>query len=246
MIRSKDVPLLRLLIGLNAVVFLLWFAGKEPSSPLHDVMIQNFLVSREHLRLGHYWTLVTSAFSQMEIWHLAFNMMVLYSFGAILVARWGQGRFLVFYLSAAVVASAGHVLVGLLLGRDVPALGASGAVSATLAAFTVFHPRHRILVFGVVPMPAWVGTMLFVGFDIWGLIAQSSGGGLSIGHGAHLAGSAFGFAYAWMLPGPRAEVLPPDHEVMALLAKVRAEGLEALSPSERELLERLLRQARGG
>src|SRR5206468_4045032 len=121
-----------------------------------------FLVSRELLNDGHYWTLLTSEFSHREVWHLAMNMMVLYSFGRVLVQIWGARRFLVFYLSAAVAASIAHVSVGWLIGRDNPALGASGAVSACLAAFAFLYPRHRILLFGAVPMPAWVATLLFV------------------------------------------------------------------------------------
>ena len=237
--------LLRLLIGANVAVFLLWLAGADASRPLYRFMVENFLVSRAHLAAGHYWTLLTSAFSQIEVWHLALNMMVLYSFGPVLIRRWGPRTFLLFYLTAAIVASFGHVAVGSLIGRDVPALGASGAMSAVLAAFTVFHPRHKILLFGFVPMPAYVGTLLFVGLDVWGLVAQSGGGGLPIGHGAHLGGAAFGFAYASLNRSPA--VLPlSDAEMWALIEKARAGGLEALSPGERAQLDALLRDTRGG
>ena len=41
---------------------------------------------------------------------------------------------------------------------------------------------------GIVPVPALAGVLAFVGLDLWGLIAQGRGGGLPIGHGAHLGG----------------------------------------------------------
>ncbi len=48
-------------------------------------------------------------------------------------------------------------------------------------------------------MPALFGAFLFVGLDIIGLIAQSGGGGLPIGHGAHLGGAATGALYYWIV-----------------------------------------------
>jgi rhomboid-like protein len=239
------VLLIGSLIGINVAVWLLWsLAGQDPETPLYRFMVEHFLVSRVHLAAGHFWTLLTSEFSHQQPWHLALNMVVLYSFGGVLIRRWGAKTFLVFYLAAAIVASLAHVAVGLLIGRDAAALGASGATAALLAAFSVFHPRHRILVFGAIPVPAFVGALLFVAVDVWGVVAQSTGGGLPIGHGAHLGGAAFGFLYAWLRRNP-AEWRPSDEEVVALLEKARAGGLDALNETERTRLEAILRQARG-
>jgi hypothetical protein len=51
------------------------------------------------------------------------------------------------------------------------------------------------LLFFVVPLPAIVGALAFIGLDVWGLIAQAEGGGLPIGHGAHLGGAFAGILY---------------------------------------------------
>ena len=48
-------------------------------------------------------------------------------------------------------------------------------------------------------MPAMVGAVLFVGLDIWGVVAQAEGGGLPIGHGAHLGGAIAGLIYFFIL-----------------------------------------------
>jgi membrane associated rhomboid family serine protease len=187
----------KVLLALNVIVFLAWFvADRYDRAGLGEFMRHNFLVSRLLLEDGYFWTLLTAEFSHREIWHLALNMMVLMNFGPVLVWRWGQRKFLIFYLIAAAVASIGHVVVGGLIGRDSRALGASGAISGVLAGFAVLYPHHRIHLFGVIPLPAYVATILFVGLDVWGVVAQSSGGGLPIGHGAHLGGAAFGLAYA--------------------------------------------------
>ena len=41
--------------------------------------------------------------------------------------------------------------------------------------------------------------LLLVGFDVWGLVSQADGGGLPIGHGAHLGGALFGAL--WSIAG---------------------------------------------
>jgi rhomboid-like protein len=229
---SRSRAVIPVLIGLNVAVFLLWVFGAAEAR-LGDFLDENFLVSRAHLAEGRFWTLLTAGFSHAELWHLALNMMVLHSFGTVLVYRWGEERFVVFHLAAIVVASCGHVVVGLLIGRDQPALGASGAVSAALAAFAYLYPRHRILVFGIVPLPAWLAALVFVGLDVWGVVAQSAGGGLPIGHGAHLGGAVFGLVYSVLTRRPPLS----EQELALLVEKLQAGGLESLSPEERARLD---------
>ena len=188
--RPIAVPVI---IAINVLIFLAWQAARLDES-LEQVMAGNFLVSTNHLLHGHWWTLLTAAFSHMDFWHIALNMFVLWSFGTILEKLWGTRVFVVFYLVASVVASATHCFVSsVLMGNpNINALGASGAVSGLLLAFALLFPRHRILVFGVIPVPALVGALAFVAIDLWGLFAQSRGGVIPIGHGAHLGGAPTG------------------------------------------------------
>jgi membrane associated rhomboid family serine protease len=178
-----------LLLVLNAIVFAMWLAlGVSP------FMTENFLVSADALEAGRWWTLLTSAFSHVLFIHFLLNMYVLATFGAIVEHFIGSARFLVFYLAAAVVASASHAGVSayLLDKPELPALGASGGVSGVVILFSLMIPRARILLLGLIPMPAIVGAAAFVAIDLIGLMAQTGGGGLPIGHGAHLGGAAVG------------------------------------------------------
>ncbi len=184
------------IIAINIVVFAGWYLLPAPW------MIENFLVSRAHLADGRYWVLITSVFSHYLPIHIMINMLVLWSFGGVLEQLLGVGRFLRFYLVAGLVASLAHVLTSTwLLGRppDSAALGASGAVAGLLLLFSLTFPKHRILIFGVVPAPALVAALAFIGIDLWGLFAQADGGGLPIGHGAHLGGALAGIVYYFML-----------------------------------------------
>jgi len=186
-------------------------------------------------------------------------MIVLYSFGALLERMWGLRLFTVFYLVSALVASLTHCMVSpLVMGRtDVYALGASGALAGLLAAYALQFPKHRILIFGLIPVPALAGALAFAALDVWGLVAQGRGGGLPIGHGAHLGGAACG-ALLWALfyrqrfprvaaagrsragglPMPRLD-REESAELHRLHDKISRSGPASLTPKEAEFLRRL-------
>ena len=191
--RSLAVPAV---VAVNVAVFVLWLLARD-SKGLERFLELNFLLSLGHVLSLRPWVLLTAAFSHYELWHLLFNMMAFASFGRLFEQVWGPARFLRFYLAAAVVSSVTHCLLSLLGWPDVPALGASGAISAVVIVFTLVFPKEKILLFGIVPLPAWFATGGFVLWDLWGLVAQRGGGGMPIGHGAHLGGAAFGLAY-WL------------------------------------------------
>lgn len=195
---ARRVFVVKFIIALNIVVFLLW---KTPSEDVFLFMAQNFLVSWDALAQGRIWTLVTSVFSHNLLFHLLINMFVLQSFGRVLEMHFNARSFLKFYLLAGIIASLSHALVSAwILGRpDLPALGASGAVAGVMMLFSLMYPRERILIFAIIPVPALWGAFAFVALDIWGLVAQSSGGGLPIGHGAHLGGAFTGAVYYFLV-----------------------------------------------
>lgn len=246
-----------ILIGLNVLVFGLWWLATS-GSELERFLAENFVVSTLHLVHGRVWTLLSAEFSHVEGWHLFLNMFVLWSFGSILERLWGRLRFLVFYLVAAVFASASHCAVTtFLLGNAREgAVGASGAISGLLLAYALLFPKHRILILGILPMPALVAAALLIGLDLWGLVAQAQGGGLPIGHGAHLGGALCGAVYWWAdlrrrFPQPgatpppaRLEISPEEAaEIHRLREVLDRGGPSALTPKERAFLERIRERA---
>ncbi|MDZ4083366.1 MAG: rhomboid family intramembrane serine protease [Bdellovibrionales bacterium] len=195
--RSRFVSVL---ILVNILVFLLWLAaalGYTSATFNETFMEQNFLVSWNGLEEGRYWTLLTSAFSHTLFLHIFLNMFVLQSFGPIVQSVLGFKRFAVFYFTAAVLSSFSHAAVSaFVVGKPaLPALGASGAVSGVILLFSLMFPTQKILMFGFIPVPAVIGGLIFIGLDLWGLWAQAEGGGLPIGHGAHLGGALTGILY---------------------------------------------------
>ena len=259
----RRTPALVVIVVLNLVVFLLWQLAREGNQSLLVFLVENFLVSTAHVLHGHVWTLITAAFSHELVLHFGINMFVLWSFGTLLEQLWGTRLFTVFYLSTAVVASICHCLVSsFLMGSDtISALGASGAVCALLMAYGLTFPRHKILLFGIVPVPALATVLVFVGIDLWGLAAQTGGADLPIGHGAHLGGALAGAIWYFVylrshvrLPPPREPATSPVqaylspeevHEFERIRRKVESLGPQALTPKEQDFLNRLRERVMG-
>jgi membrane associated rhomboid family serine protease len=182
-------------IFLNLIVFLLWTLS--PMTVSQEFLIQNFLVSWDALLEGRFWVLLTSVFSHLHFFHFMINMLVLRSFGPVILYAFGKRVFISFYLLAGIFSSFSHAALSMLLMHDpsLPALGASGAIAGLILLFSLLFPNEKILFFGIIPVRAIWGAVLFIGLDVWGLIAQSKGGGLPIGHGAHLGGAFVGILF---------------------------------------------------
>lgn len=186
-------------ISLNTLVFLWWTAAITGYADL-DYMTQNFLVSWDSLANENYVTLLTAVFSHNMFLHFFMNMFVLKSFGPVLETLMGSRNFLIFYLLAGVISSLSHALTSnfLMHQPELQALGASGSISGLILLFSLLFPRQIILIFGLIPLPAAIGALAFIGLDVWGLIEQATGHGLPIGHGAHLGGAITGILYFLM------------------------------------------------
>jgi len=189
----SPVTVVHALVFGNLVVFLLWIWPQIPA----PLMAEHFLVSWEHLGEGRLWVLLTAVFSHVMALHLLINMIVLMSFGPPLERLMGPGGFLALFLLAGLMGSLAHVGTSrFLMDRgDLPALGASGAIAGVLLVFSLAFPKAKVLLFFILPVPAIVAALGFIGIDIWGLITQIEGEGLPIGHGAHLGGAFTGILY---------------------------------------------------
>lgn len=189
------------IIGTNVVVFGAWYQSQS-NFTLSRFMRENFLVSYNgvvHSYKLH--TLFTSIFSHMDASHLAMNMFTLYFFGTQTIAYLGARAFLSLYLGGGLTASCCHVLWPKVapeswayrLGRSMyaPALGASGAVSAVVAWAICNAPTSVVYVYMVLPVPAALFGVFFLGSEFLDLY----GGNTLSGNAAHLGGAAFGASY---------------------------------------------------
>ncbi len=148
---------------------------------------------------GQVWRLLTTAFchDRLGVWHILINMLLLFWFGRTLETMYGSREFLIFYLTAAMLASLAFIALQLISGERNPAIGASGAVMAVVCLYTIHYPRHRILLFFIIPVEMRILLALYVIFDIHPVLLTLAGTPVATGvaHAAHLGGLAFGYAY---------------------------------------------------
>jgi membrane associated rhomboid family serine protease len=92
-------------------------------------------------------TLFIAMFMHASVAHIAGNMLFLWIFGDNVEDAMGHFRYLLFYLVGGVCAAAAQTLAS----PNVPMLGASGAISAVLAAYVLLYPRSPVTVLN----PVW-------------------------------------------------------------------------------------------
>ena len=189
------------LIVVNMLVYLLGGSGA----------FFNFFENPEVLAsFGHFdprdfkvWQLVTYQFlhDPHGIWHLAFNMLFLWVFGAAVEDRLGRLGFLGFYLVGGAVAAIAHAMV-----TPGPIIGASGSIAGVTGAFLALFPRSRIQVFiffffvGLVSIPSLWFIAFYMGVDLLRQVGNLLGAGDSgVAYMAHIAGYVYGFSVGFVL-----------------------------------------------
>ncbi|MGA7538451.1 MAG: rhomboid family intramembrane serine protease [Steroidobacteraceae bacterium] len=178
----KLTPATRAIILINVLV---WLIEKVAWVPMAKHFALWPLATPEGLFRP--WQLLTYAFlhDPTTVWHIFFNMFALYVFGPALESYWGARRFLGYYLVCLIAAGCTQLAVEYATGAGEPTIGASGAIFGILLAFAMLFPRVRLLLYFVIPMPAW----LFVaGYAVLELFFGVTGREASIAHFAHLGG----------------------------------------------------------
>lgn len=198
--KNNEDHLLYYLIALNCAVYLGWYVS-DKDYKLYRFLIENFTISTSGLyRYHRYHTTVTSVFSHKDLSHLAVNMFVLFSFGHSALACLGVRGFLPLYLGGGIISSICQASWPYFIPRSWPArfyrdkntagLGASGAVNAVVTWNVLTFPRNLIFIYGIIPIPAILFGVGYIGMDAYSLYH----GNTNVGNAAHLGGAAFGVA----------------------------------------------------
>lgn len=148
-----------------------------------------------------YYRILTHAFVHAGWEHLVVNMIVLYSFGAIVEQYFqinfgsiGTYYYLILFFGSIIFST----LLSLYKQKDNPyynAVGASGAVSAVLFTAIFFQPWAPIYFFGVLPIPGIIFGGLYLYYSYYMSTKKSD----NIGHDAHFLGAIFGFIFPILL-----------------------------------------------
>lgn len=204
------------------------------------------------------WTLVTYMFLHGSMWHLLFNMLGIFFFAPRLEDNLGAGRFLILYFASGIA--------GALLSFTMPyggIVGASGGVYGILLGFAYLWPRERIFLWGVLPVEARILVIMFTAMSLYGGLSSSDD---EIAHFAHLGGFIGGFICMRVFQATTREArfkrsleasplrqvnldrwksIRREHlhevnrqEFDRILDKINRQGVESLTPTETEFLNR--------
>ncbi|ODQ81277.1 hypothetical protein BABINDRAFT_160647 [Babjeviella inositovora NRRL Y-12698] len=178
------------IIGANLAVFGMW------RLPLcYRILQRYFILEKDHIVARS--ALLGSAFSHQDFWHLAMNMMALYSFGPSLISWIGVSQFTVMYLNSCVISSFVAVLLPMMARSSlrVASLGASGAIFSVFGTFAYLFPTAGIsLLFFPIPGGAWVAFMGSIAVNAAGFFMRWG----AIDYAAHLGGSLAGIYYGYV------------------------------------------------
>jgi len=168
----RPTPIVLRLILVNAGLWLLSVIALQTTGHAVDTFLHNVLMVSPHGVVGdlYLWQPFTYMWfhDTAGLSHIAFNLLALFFLGPPLERRWGRRTFLRFYILAGLIAGVFTVLAGLLIPSwfAVPTLGASGAIMALVAAFSMVLPDGQILMFFVFPMRARYLVWVAIGIDL--------------------------------------------------------------------------------
>jgi membrane associated rhomboid family serine protease len=259
------------LLLVNFAVWLvgqLFFPNPKPGADL-DRLSQAMAATVGSLTDWRYlWQFLTYGFAHaLAPQHIILNMLTLWMFGRDIESKYGPKEFLRLYLFLAV----GAGLIWALINRlhETPpfesVVGASGAVVGVVMLYALNFPHRTVLLFFVIPAPAWVMGALLIFANVGLALGQPVAGANSgqIAWGVHLAGVALAFLYYrfnwnlgrlvprgfsldWLKPRSSLRVHDPEQEeppevdlgaeVDRILEKIHREGEARLTRKERRTL----------
>jgi len=191
-IRTKEFPILTIsLIIINVVVFIWSLSNFENTIVNYGfIPIQLSLI-----------TIFTSMFLHGGFDHIFGNMWYLWIFGDNVEEKYGKLGFIGLYLLSGIAATFTHLITN--IGSNVPAIGASGAISGILGSYLALFPHAGVHVrFGymLTQMPAFVviGGWFLMQL-IFGAVSLVGGVGSGIAFWAHIGGFVFGYVVTKMM-----------------------------------------------
>lgn len=205
MSRIQRLPIATLLLiaaNIGAAFALLW---------QYD-LIAEFGFSVDHPSI---FTAVTCLFLHVNLFHLLGNMLFLAAVGPAVEFAAKTWRFLFIYLTGGLAGVGLHWLIAAKHVGEPPLIGASGAISACAAFFTIRFFRVRVPLAPKVAVPVPFITGLWVFLQVMGAVIKLGGeveGGVA--WWAHIGGFAAGLVWAGLFRAGKEASLQFGHQVL--------------------------------
>jgi membrane associated rhomboid family serine protease len=191
-------------LALVALNFLIYFLSLTLEGSGLENFYRDFGLTPGYVLSGDYgiWyktaPFLTSMFVHGSLLHLVGNCLFLYVFGSELENRFGQARYLVFYLLSGIYAGLFYIVCH--WQSTIGVIGASGAIAGLMGAVIILLPLARIrIVFvsffpfflRIIRVPAYICVGLFFVMQVVFALLDT---GSNIAYWAHVGGFVGGFA----------------------------------------------------
>ncbi|QJX47603.1 rhomboid family intramembrane serine protease [Hymenobacter taeanensis] len=153
--------------------------------------------------LRHPWTLLTYAFTHEGFFHILFNLLNLYWFGALVREYLGDRRLVSLYILGALAGAAFFLLSfnlipALRIYPNVSLLGASASVTAIIMAAATLLPEYTFNLLLIGPVRIKYIAAVVILLSIIAINQGNPGGGI-----AHIGGALIGFLFIKQLQAGR-------------------------------------------
>jgi membrane associated rhomboid family serine protease len=193
-------PTVKALIIINVAI---WFVGQIILEKFAGLPLSRFfaLVPARVLFDYQIWQVFSDMFLHtFSVFHILFNMLLLWFIGTELEQRWGRKGFLAYYLvtgvGAAIIYCLGTLIYSIFVPTTtsliVPVMGASGAIFGLLLAYGILFGERIIHVMMVFPMKAKYMVMILGAVEVASLLTADVNGG-DVAYLAHLGGLISGY-----------------------------------------------------
>ncbi|MEY4382632.1 MAG: hypothetical protein RI995_174 [Bacteroidota bacterium] len=257
------------IILVNCFVFVLITAlklflilGKHPEQ-FNEMFTWTSLSNQYSVVFKKPWTFISYSFVHTEIFHLLFNMAILYWFGTILSDFISEKKVVKLYLLGGIAGGIAYLLITNSISYFVlkgPALlnGASASIYAIVVAAATIRPDYRVSLFffGMIPI-----KYISIFYVVWSFIETT--GSNAGGNIAHLGGAMMGYLFGlnfkrnWVIYSrekPKVmtfagslsrELLPieekedeeiEEEELNEILDKISTSGYDSLNKTEKRRL----------
>lgn len=136
-----------LLIAINAIIFLaeVIVTANFSDRAATNALLQTYGAIPNKVLGGDIFSVISSMFLHGGIAHLIGNMLFLFVFGDNIEDKFGRIKYVLFYIAWGFAAAYAHSFYAVSTGGgEIPAIGASGAISGVLGAYLVLFPRAKI------------------------------------------------------------------------------------------------------
>ena len=251
-----------LLIGINVIVYLLiniTAVVEQLFSGFGNSAILNF--TNEYLLLPaglpklatHFWTPFTYMFMHAGIFHILFNMLLLYWMGQIFEEYLGNKRTVGLYIMGGLAGGILFVACYNLLpaftsvnaAAGQPLVGASASVMAIIIATATLLPNYTVSLILIGPVKLkWI-ALFYIVIDFLGIAGTNPGGEI-----AHLGGALLGFVYIKQLQrgndwiGAISKLFKPSRPAMKVVSNNQPQKKTTALPRQEEI-DRILDKISG-